>query len=92
MSDWKYTSDMKVRYRIRDTGHGSDRFGVCQICGKRCDTVHAMTVERRFLLDMIYWYTVRHTWQQTWGWTPDGCALNGTYGHLGCLEGIAERA
>ncbi len=82
MNEWRYTNDGKARYFIRNTHHNSRRYGNCDVCGKPCDVVHYMFIERRFTLDMLDWYINPATWQKTFGWS----GLRGYYGHRECLE------
>jgi hypothetical protein len=86
---WTYSDGGTRRYHIRNTGHGSDRYGSCEVCGRRCDTVYARDDQHRFLLDMVDWYEAPETWGRTWGWYPDGSA---TYGHRECLEEVGHDA
>lgn len=38
-------------YRMVNTGHGSHRFGNCEICGKHVDTIYHLTQTQRYEYD-----------------------------------------
>lgn len=40
-------------YRLISTRHGSDKYGPCEVCGKRCDTVYHQIETRDFRFDEV---------------------------------------
>ena len=67
------------RYRLSRTGYGSDRYGPCDICGKRADSVYYQREER------LYWNPI--FWR--YSWTGEGCEDH--MGHRECLEKIRRK-
>lgn len=61
------------RYRMKNTGHSSTRFGDCQLCGKHVSEVHYQTEQRRY-----------DRGDGTTGYTTRGCRA--IYGHAECLR------
>jgi len=71
----------QYRYRIKNTGYGSQRYGPCEVCKQPCSETH-LQVEERFYRHFLPDGTVRSE-----GWTQYEC--NSLFGHEACL--IARR-
>ena len=61
------------KYKLSRTGYGSDRYGVCDICGKWADSIYIQSEMKR------YWNPI----DQRWSWTYEGCKTH--IGHKECL-------
>lgn len=66
-----------IAYRLSNTGHGSDKFGPCELCGKRTETTFLLTKYERFFS--------RHR-------NKDSLAYAGNaFGHKTCLSALTNQ-
>lgn len=63
----------EYRYRISNTGYGSQRYGNCEMCGEYCSEVFILSEQRHYTMEKI-----RET-----GWTGHQC-LDSLFGHKEC--------
>lgn len=61
------------RFRISNTGAGSDKFGCCEICGRRADTIYIQSYGIRYRIETD---NAKHE-----GWSHFG----NKFGHRECL-------
>ena len=66
------TPTNKIITQIRSTGHGSDYYGVCEICGKHMSECHFRVHKREY--------------QRQDGSLYYSPASAGAFGHLECLQ------
>lgn len=46
--DLKFTERKNDKFRIRSTGHGSDHYGPCEVCGKHMSTAFILNHQMRY--------------------------------------------
>jgi hypothetical protein len=68
----------KYRYRLRSTGHSSDRYGNCEVCGNRCSDVFIQVEEVQYEIPQEGDKPVEISW------THYGCQT--IFGHEDCLK------
>lgn len=64
-----------LRYRLKSTGHSSDRYGVCEVCKQHTSEVFHLTCQ------MLY---ERKQHGGGFGWTGAHCVC--VFGHVECLK------
>jgi hypothetical protein len=67
----------EYRYTISTTGESSNKYGVCDLCGKHATEVFHQREERH--------YEFEHDGEKFEGWTRHNC--HSYFGHADCLKG-----
>ena len=63
-------------FTLRKLNAGSDKYGLCEVCGQHTDTTYIMSRMKR------YHHPIRHT---------EGLAhVSGTFGHKTCLSELTN--
>jgi hypothetical protein len=46
----------EYRYKLKKTGYGSERYGVCEVCKKQAKEIYMQTEEKKFMIGKaIHW-------------------------------------
>lgn len=68
-----------LRLTVSRTKHGSDRFGVCEVCHNQVDTMYYAYVERWFS------HPLRSAGEVSQGWTFYESPMPGLFAHHACI-------